>query len=112
MLLQSHNGIVRLLPALPPSWPDGDVHGLRARGGLTVGLSWRQGLLTGAELRAARDVTVDLRLPERGGIPVLTDEAGHPVGADLVPGDARRRRLRLPAGGRVRLAYPGSDAGH
>ncbi|WP_346766423.1 glycoside hydrolase family 95-like protein, partial [Streptomyces sp. CB01881] len=111
-LLQSHNGVLRLLPALPPSWPDGDVRGLRARGGLTVGLSWRQGALTGAELHAARDTTVDLHLPERAGNPVLTDEQGNPVTAVAVPGDARRFRVRLPAGSRHRLSYPGPDTGH
>ncbi|MER7581144.1 glycoside hydrolase family 95 protein [Kitasatospora sp. NPDC097691] len=106
MLLQSHNGIVRLLPALPPSWPDGDVQGLRARGGITVGLSWRGGALTGAELRTVRDVAVDLHLPERTVGPVAPQQEG---GAELVPvpGDPRRFRLRLPAGGRCRLSYPG-----
>ncbi|MFI9364492.1 glycosyl hydrolase family 95 catalytic domain-containing protein [Kitasatospora sp. NPDC053057] len=114
-LLQSHNGILRLLPALPPSWPDGDVRGLRARGGLTVGLSWRRGMLTGAELRAARDTTVDLYLPERGGLPVVTDEEGNlAAGVEVaaVAGDARRLRLRLAAGSRHRLSYPGPDVGH
>ncbi|MEU9130754.1 alpha-L-fucosidase [Kitasatospora sp. NPDC048540] len=106
-LLQSHNSVLRLLPALPPSWPSGDVRGLRARGGLTVGLSWRRGLLTGAELRAARDVTVDLRLPAREGGPVLTDHDGRLVAAAAPP----RRRAALPGpavGGRpVPALLPG-----
>ncbi|WP_051709043.1 glycosyl hydrolase family 95 catalytic domain-containing protein [Streptomyces sp. NRRL S-350] len=111
-LLQSHNGVLRLLPALPPSWPGGDVRGLRARGGLTVGLSWRRGVLTGAELRAARDTLIDLHLPERGGHPVLTDQAGRLVAAALAPGDGRRLRARLRAGSRYRLSYPEPDVGH
>ncbi|HEX4028858.1 MAG TPA: glycoside hydrolase family 95 protein [Terracidiphilus sp.] len=63
MLLQSHGGVVRLLPALPAAWPAGSFRGLGARGALEVDLAWRNGKAAAATLRAGVDGPITLALP-------------------------------------------------
>ncbi|MBD2867091.1 glycoside hydrolase family 95 protein [Paenibacillus arenilitoris] len=50
MLLQSHLGYIRLLPALPGAWPEGRVRGLRARGGFRIDVAWSGCRLARAEI--------------------------------------------------------------
>jgi alpha-L-fucosidase 2 len=61
MLLQSQRGEVHLLPALPSGWATGSVRGLRARGGFTVDIRWRDDTLQSAHIKADRAGTLRVR---------------------------------------------------
>ncbi len=63
MLVQSREGEVELLPALPAAWKDGDVTGLRARGGLTVDVTWHEGRVRAATFHAAKDYSFQVAMP-------------------------------------------------
>jgi alpha-L-fucosidase 2 len=62
MLLQSHAGEIELLPALPQAWPTGSVKGLRARGNITVDITWKDGKLTSYRLASPEPKQVKVRV--------------------------------------------------
>jgi len=55
MLIQSQDGFIELIPALPQAWKDGSFKGLCVRGGAEVSAAWQDGVVTSAELTAKAD---------------------------------------------------------
>ena len=78
MILQSHAGLINLLPALPGAWPGGNVRGLRARGGFKLDINWKHGKLTEAILRS------------RAGNSCRIHYAGKTIELDTDPGTTYR----------------------
>ena len=89
MLLQSHEQDIHLLPALPAEWDEGNVKGLRARGGYTVNVSWASGLLTEATVTA--DFNGTSRVRYRGQALDIDLTAGTPVTIVAMEGGLRIR---------------------
>ncbi|WP_246108142.1 glycoside hydrolase family 95 protein [Saccharothrix saharensis] len=80
MLLQSHDGVVHVLPALPGEWPDGSYTGLRARGDVTVDATWSDGAAREIALTTGRDGPLTVRGTLFGGDFRLVDaRTGTPV---------------------------------
>ncbi|MCQ2182516.1 MAG: glycoside hydrolase N-terminal domain-containing protein [Bacteroidales bacterium] len=61
MLVQSHDGAIHILPALPDAWPQGKVKGFRVRGNASVDFEWADGKLVGGRVHAKRGSSHKLR---------------------------------------------------
>ena len=61
MLLQSHDGSVFVLPALPQAWPEGEVKGLVARGGFIVDMKWQKSQITYLKIHSRLGGTLRIR---------------------------------------------------
>jgi alpha-L-fucosidase 2 len=78
MLLQSHAGEIHLLPALPKAWANGEVRGLRARGGVEVDVTWSGGKIVKATLRPSVTGTFRVRTERAGEARSVSLVAGRP----------------------------------
>ena len=95
MLVQSHDGALHLLPALPKAWTEGEVSGLRARGGFIVDISWADSQLQHATIHA----TIGGKLRLRSYLPLKSKGLRQAKGACPNP-------LMMPATVRQPLRSP------
>jgi alpha-L-fucosidase 2 len=86
MLLQSHEGFIDLLPALPAAWNKGSFQGLVARGNVEVSANWSKGKAESVSLRSNIGGTITLHYP---GVDkaAVTDSKNKPVKADTTRAD-------------------------
>lgn len=75
MLLQSQDGFIHLLPALPESWKDGSFYGLKVRGGATVDLVWKDGKPVQATITGGWQNNLKMKWPKGVKKVLLNDTA-------------------------------------
>ena len=83
MLLQSHNGEIHLLPALPDAWPEGSVRGLRARGSFEIAMTWKRGKLESAQVASKKGGSCVLRYADRTTTIHVAPNRAHQLNAEL-----------------------------
>ncbi len=84
MLLQSHLGFIQLLPALPQSWPEGEIGGLVARGNFEIGMKWENGKLKNGTVKSNMGKRCALKYD--GKIMLVTDENEKEIETEFIDG--------------------------
>ena len=98
MLMQSHDGFVYLLPALPDAWTSGSIDGLKARGGFEVSMEWENNNITKTVIKS--ELGGNLRI--RSAVP-LTGK-----GLKKAKGDNKNPLFDTPADIRQKINAPGA----
>lgn len=90
MLMQSHEGVIEILPAIPREWDKGAVSGLKARGNIEVAIQWAENGLVKVSLRSLRDRVVEIKFAQKsfklslcGGEATVISLEGHNENVNL-----------------------------
>jgi alpha-L-fucosidase 2 len=102
MLLQCHAGEIMILPALPRTWPEGELKGLRARGAIGIDISWATGKATVVVLRPDVEGEHKIRPPRGQQVATIT-ERGKKLKADA--GADGIVKLKMMAGKEYRITF-------
>lgn len=87
MLLQSHGGVIRILPAVPREWSAGEVRGLRARGGFEVDIKWRDLRPEQVQLKSICGGPCRMKFSRPPARPIRIFEGENQVKYSMRPGD-------------------------
>lgn len=99
MLLQSQNGNIHLLPALPDAWGTGEVKGLVARGAFVVDMKWTEGKVTGANVLSKTGGVCHIVSPSKLKVSgVIATQTKVKDGYELVFNTQKGKSYRLTAG--------------
>jgi len=91
MLVQSHDGLVNILPAIPDDWPSGEVKGMKARGGFEVDVNWANGKITQLTIRSQQGGLCRIAVPNvlkaagKGSLKIAKGENQNPFFRKIQP---------------------------
>ena len=86
MLLQSHEGYIEPLPALPSTWSNGSYSGLVAEGNFEVACSWEDNLINDLYIKSNKGGQVKVKYPSITNAKVV-DSNGNTINYEVVDSD-------------------------
>jgi alpha-L-fucosidase 2 len=110
MLMQSHNGEIAFLPALPRDWNQGKVKGLRARGGLEASIEWSGVKGTKVTVQALQDNVYRFRAPKGQRLLTVQMTSTNSSRLPMPPGDGQMFEFACRKGGTYLFTFAGGQA--